>query len=313
MMDLGILKTVSPRQRWNNEARDFTPWLAENIASLNSALGLELEVENVEVAVGPYSADILARDTGTGKYVVIENQLEKTNHDHLGKAITYSSVLDASAVIWIATEFTEEHKKALDWLNDHTTEDISFYGVQVELWQIDESKPALKFNVISTPNQAIRQMAKIKASDDLSDSKKFQFDFWTKFRDKLAQTKQVPSVQTPRPQYWFDVTLGKSHIHLSNTCNTWENKVGVRVYISNKVTDLMYPYLEENKEEIENLIGEKLIWNPNPDNRDKVIVLNHTTDFNDPKKVDEAIDWLVANTLRFRQAFSKFIKTVPTA
>src|SRR5688572_1429448 len=104
-MELGTLKVVTARQKWVNEARDFTPWLAENISELNKAIGLELEIENMEVQCGPYSADILARDTGTDKYVVIENQLEKTNHDHLGKALTYASVLDASTIVWIATEF----------------------------------------------------------------------------------------------------------------------------------------------------------------------------------------------------------------
>ena len=118
-MDLGILKIITPRKKWNNEARDFTPWLAEHVDELGKAVGIELEVENVEVAVGPYSADILAKDTGTGKFVVIENQLEKTDHDHLGKAITYASVLDASTVIWIATDFTEEHKKILPKQNFH--------------------------------------------------------------------------------------------------------------------------------------------------------------------------------------------------
>src|SRR3989339_515114 len=120
--ELGNLKKINIRKYFPSESSDFTPWLAseENIAKLGSSIGIELEVENTEVSVGPYSADILAKDIGTGKYVVIENQLEKTNHDHLGKAITYASVLDASAIIWIANEFTEEHKKALDWLNDHT-------------------------------------------------------------------------------------------------------------------------------------------------------------------------------------------------
>ena len=166
-MALGILKTVAPRQKWINEARDFTPWLSNNIEELGNALGLELEVENIEVAVGPYSADILAKDTGTGQYVVIENQLEKTNHDHLGKAITYASVLDASTIIWIATDFTPEHRKALDWLNDHTSENISIYGVQLELWQIDDNKAALKFNVICKPNDAVRQAARAIATDEL--------------------------------------------------------------------------------------------------------------------------------------------------
>lgn len=306
-MELGILKTVPARQKWTNEARDFTPWLAQNIKSLNEALGIELEVENIEVQCGPYSADILAKDTGTDKYVIIENQLEKTNHDHLGKAITYASALDASIIVWVATDFTEEHKKALDWLNDHTSDEISFYGVQVELWQIDNGNPALRFNIISKPNEAVRQAARSKATDDLSDSKKFQFDFWNKFKDKLAKTKRVPSLQTPRPQYWFDVSLGKSNIHISNTCNTDENTVGVRVYIGNKIADTMLPFLESKKTEIESAIGQPLVWNPNPDNRDKVIILLHPTDFNDPKKVDEALDWLVNYTIKFRDTFSKLV------
>ena len=311
-MELGILKTVSARQKWISEARDFTPWLANNITELSKALGLELEVENTEVAVGPYSADILAKDTGTGKYVVIENQLEKTNHDHLGKAITYASVLDASTIIWIATDFTEEHKKALDWLNDHTADEISIFGVQVELWQIDNSNAALRFNVISKPNQAVRQAARSKATDELSDNRKFQFDFWNKFKDKLSKTKKIPSLQTPRPQYWFDVSLGKTNIHISNTCNTELNTVGVRVYIGNKIADTMLPYLESKKSEIEAAIGQSLQWNPNPESRDKVIVLLHATNFNDSQKVEEALDWLVNYTIKFRDTFSKLIMQTTT-
>ena len=310
-MDLGILKTVTPRKKWNNEARDFTPWLANNIDELNKALGLELEVENTEVSVGPYSADILARDTGTDSFVVIENQLEKTNHDHLGKAITYGSVLDASVIIWIAPEFTEEHKKSLDWLNDHTTDDISFYGVQLELWQIDNSKAALRFNVISKPNQAVRQAAKTKANEDLSDRKRFQFDFWIKFKEKLAKTKKIPSLQTPSPRYWFNITLGKSNIHLSNTCNTDDNTVGVRVYIRSKIADEMYPFLESKKDEIETAIGQNLNWNPNPDNRDKVITLIYSTDFENKAELEKALNWLVEYTIKFRETFSKIIKQAP--
>jgi len=310
-MDLGTLKMISPRNKWQYEARDFTPWLANNIKELNNSLGIELEVENTEVAAGPYSADILAKDTGTNKYVVIENQLEKTNHDHLGKAITYASVLDASTIIWIATDFTEEHKKALDWLNDHTNEELSFYGVQLELWQIDDSRAALRFHIISKPNQAVRQAALNKTIEDLSDKRKFQFEYWSKFRDRLAKTKKIPSLQTPRPQYWFDINLGRTYINLSNTCNTEENTVGVRVYIGSKIAHNMLPFLLSRKEQIEREIGKSLIWDPNPNNRDKVIVLIHPTDFNDNVKIEESIDWLVEYTIKFRDTFSKIIKEMP--
>lgn len=312
-MELGTLQVVSARQKWVNEARDFTPWLSENIESLSKAIGIELEVENIEVACGPYAADILAKDTLTGKYVVIENQLGKTDHDHLGKAITYASVLDAASIVWIATEFTQEHKKSLDWLNDHTTDDISFYGVQIELWQIDESKPALRFNVVNRPNEAVRQAAKTKASEDLSKSKKFQLEFWTKFRDKLASTKKIPSLQTPRPQYWFDISLGKANIHISNTCNTDENTVGIRIYIGNKIADKMLPYLESKKVDIEGSIGQALLWNPNPNNRDKVITLLFPTDFDSLQKVEESIEWLVEYTIKAKETFSKIIRQMPIA
>lgn len=307
-MELGILKSVSLRQKWSSEARDFTPWLANNIAELNKALGLELEVENMEVAAGPYSADILAKDTGTDTYVVIENQIEKTNHDHLGKAITYASVLDASIIIWVAINFTEEHKKALDWLNDHTKDEISFFGVQVELWQIDDSRAAVRFNVVSRPNEAVRQAAMSKTTEELSEVRKFQYDFWLKFKDKLAKSKKIPSLQTPRPQYWFDVTLGKSGVHISNTCNTYESTVGARIYIYNKIADRVLPYLESRKEEIEKSIGQELVWDANPEARDKVISLIHTTDFGDKQKVEEALDWLVDITIKYRETFSKILK-----
>lgn len=305
---LGKIKSVPLRTIWKNEAYDFTPWLANNIIELGQALGLELEFEDKEVSVGPYSADILAKDVGTGQYVVIENQLEKTNHDHLGKCITYASVLNASAIIWVASDFTEEHKKALDWLNDHTSDDIAFYGVKIELIQIDNSSPAIQFNVKSSPNEIVRQATKRKEQGVLSDAKKLQLDFWTAFKEKLKETGKIGSLQTPRPQYWFDVALGKSGINLSNTCNTWENIIGARVYISNKVADEWLPYFENHKEEIELKIGAKLEWNPNPDNKDKVIVLAKPYELDNKDNWEEPISWLVTKTVLFREVFAKLIR-----
>ncbi|MBX2976284.1 MAG: DUF4268 domain-containing protein [Ignavibacteriaceae bacterium] len=305
---LGKIKTVPLRNIWKNEALDFTPWLATNLAELGDAVGLELEFEDKEVSVGPYSADILAKDTGTGQFVVIENQLEKTNHDHLGKCIVYSSILNASAVIWVASDFTEEHKKALDWLNDHTSDDISFYGVKIDLLQIDDSPPAIQFNVKSTPNEIVRQAAKRKDQGDLTETRKLQYDFWTVFKEKLKLTNKISALQTPRPQYWFDVALGKSGVHLSNTFNTWENKIGVRVYIGNKEADEWLPYFESHKERIEKEIGSKLEWNPNPENRDKVIVLTKFYKLDDKEKWEEPISWLVEQTIKFRNTFSKLIR-----
>lgn len=310
--NLGGLRKLNVRTIWQNEASEFTPWLAsdENIGLLGDAIGIELEVENTEVSVGPYSADILAKDTATGRYVVIENQLEKTNHDHLGKAITYASVLDATAIVWIAPDFTDEHRKALDWLNDHTTEDTSFYGVSVELWQIDDSKPAVKFNVVSAPADILRIAAKSKGSEELSDIRKAQLEFWTKFRDKLLSTKQVPSAQTPRPQYWYDISLGRSGIHLSTVFNTFENTCGIRVYISNRIAAKALPQLEKQRSDIEREIGESLEWNPYPDKRDKIVRLSRQADIFKRDEWDEYCDWLVDMTLKFRSAFAPRVKAL---
>ncbi|AET64276.1 DUF4268 domain-containing protein [Methanothrix harundinacea] len=305
--DLGELKLLNVRFKWTNEATEFTPWLAEedNLSRLGLALGLELELENTEVSVGPYSADILAKDIGNGKYVIIENQLEKTDHDHLGKAITYASFLDATAIVWIASDFTDEHKKALDWLNDHTSEELSFYGVKLELWQIDESRPAIRFNVVSRPIDIVRQ---IKVSDNLTEAKKLQLEFWTKFRDRLMKCKEIPSVQTPRPQYWYDVSLGKSGINLSNVANTYDNKIGVRVYISNRIADIVLPQLMEIRQKIEEEIGETLLWDPHPENRDKVIGLYRDANLAQKENWDEYLDWLTETTIKFRVIFSRVIR-----
>lgn len=304
---LGEFKKLDVRNLWPHEAKDFTPWLAgeENIALLGQALGIELEVEKVEAAVGPYSADILAKD-GKGQFVVIENQLEKTNHDHLGKAITYGSVLNASSIVWIASDFTEEHQRALDWLNDNTSEDLGFYGVHLELWKIDDSKPAVRFNVISRP--AVIKKKAASGDTELTEARQLQLAFWTEVRDKLLSEKVISSAQSPRPQYWFDVSMGRAGIHLSNTCNTYENHIGVRLYIGNKVAEKALPQLMAQKDAIEAEMGVTLQWDPNPDARDKVIVIHHKLDVWDESKWPEGVDWLVDMVSKFRKAFIPRIK-----
>ncbi len=303
---LGTIEKLDVRSVWPNEATDFTPWLAkeENIQHLSKAIGIELEVENMEVAVGPYSADILARDSATGRFVVIENQLEKTNHDHLGKLLTYSAVLDADTIIWIAKEFTDEHKKSLDWLNDKSSDDVAFFGVRLELWKIDNSKPAFQFNIVCRPTEINRSTAIGLSGKELSETKKIQLEFWTAFRDALSETKQVSSLQKPRPQYWHNVSLGRTGIHLSNIANTSDNRIGVRVYMVNRYnSSAALAQLSEQKTEIEKEIGEKLIWNPNTDALDKVIVLHHKADLKKKDKWPDYIKWLVEKTILFRKVF----------
>ncbi|MBI2480118.1 MAG: DUF4268 domain-containing protein [Planctomycetia bacterium] len=257
---------------WPHEAGNFTPWLAhpDNIQRLGEAIGLELEVEHTEVAVGPFAADILARETASGTYVV-ENQLNRTDHDHLGKSLTYAAALGAKTVVWVATEFTDEHRKTLDWLNDNSVEDLSFFGVQVELWAIDESKPAVRFNVVSRPTELLRP-AKVAANAELSPTRRLQLEWWTAFRDALLAAKALPSAQSPRAQYWYNVA--------------------------------------ESRAEIEQAVGEPLTWNPNPEASDKVILLHRKADIRVKDQWPDHLKWMVDAVVRLRKVFAPRIKAL---
>jgi Domain of unknown function (DUF4268) len=310
---LGTLKDVSIESVWPGEATDFTPWLAqeENITKLSDAIGIELEVQQTEVAVGPYFADILARETGTGDSVVIENQYKKTNHDHLGKLITYAAVLEASAVVWIASEFTEQHRRAVDWLNENGSGDVSFFGVRVEVWQIDDSRPAVRFNVVARPEPAAIAARAAVSVGELSDARKLQFDWWTAFRQALLESKVASSVRAPSGQYWYIVPLGRRGIHLSNIANISDNRIGVRVYLTHRLGgDAALAQLLQQKQEIEKEIGQRLQWNPNPENRDKIIVIYREADLSRKDKWPEYLEWMVDMTRRFRAAFSPRIRHI---
>ena len=150
--EFSTIQNVDLREVWSNEATDFTPWLAENITKLGDTLGLELELQSREAPVGSYSLDLLVHDLGRDRPVIIENQLEATNHTHLGQLLTYASGYDAHVAVWIAKEFKDEHRQALDWLNQRSDENTEFFGVVIEIWKIDDSRPAPHFKLVATPN-----------------------------------------------------------------------------------------------------------------------------------------------------------------
>ncbi len=189
---LGRLERVDDvRQYWKGEASDFTPWLAraENITVLGDAVGLDLEVEGAEQAVGPYRADILCKDTATGHYVLVENQLERTDHGHLGQLLTYAAGLDAVTIVWVASRFTSEHRAALDWLNRVTADEVNFFGLEIELWRIGNSPFAPKFNVVSQPNEWTGHVKAAAASVAGAASPRvaFHLAYWAQFKEFLQR------------------------------------------------------------------------------------------------------------------------------
>lgn len=208
---LGQLEQVDLRSIFPDEAHDFTPWLKqdENLALLGQTLNIDLELESTEKQVGQFRADILCKNAETDEWVLIENQIERTDHKHLGQLLTYAAGLDAVTIIWIADTFTDEHRAALDWLNEKTEENIRFFGLEFELWQIGNSNVAPKFNICSQPNNFTKSIH-TAANQSLEDSKlkTMQLGFWNDFEDFLLKKKCNLTFKRAEPKNTFSKRIG---------------------------------------------------------------------------------------------------------
>lgn len=263
IIKLSKVERVNVRSAWPNEAANFTPWLAseQGLELLQDALGMDLEVEAVEQSIGPFRADILAKrlDTPDAHWVLIENQLEKTDHRHLGQLLTYAAGLKAATIVWVAQDFAEEHRAALDWLNEITSEAYQFFGLQIELWKIGASEPAPMFNVLAEPNDWSREV-KQSAENTVSDLKEQQQRFWQSLRARLLDKKSKVRPQKAHPQHWADYALGRSGTWLSATVNTAKAYVSVEFNFRGPADKSWFNELEAKKEQIEALIGPGLVW-----------------------------------------------------
>ena len=213
---LGKLFTVDLREIWKNEEYDFSSWLAEgeNLAKLSDEIGIQIRLLEKEAEVGKYSLDILGEEEGTGRKIVIENQLEKINHDHLGKIITYAAGHDANIVIWIFKDITEEHRAAIDWLNENMGEDCLFFAIRIEAWRINDSDPAPKFQVVCKPNAWAKVVKHSAEGKGLGETDLKKLDFWTKLKSYAADKKVPLFRQTPAPQHWYNISIGSSEAHI---------------------------------------------------------------------------------------------------
>ena len=183
-MEFGELRDVAVTEAWPHEAHDFTPWLADNLELLTREIGIHLEAVDTEVSVEQFSADILAVNPVDDSRVLIENQYGSTDHDHLGKVLTYLAGLEAQTIIWIAQEFHEAHLSAIRWLNEHTTDPFAFFAVRLRLVQIADSPMVPRFEVVERPNNWNRRVRDLSGTSGLSETGQFRREFWTYYAER---------------------------------------------------------------------------------------------------------------------------------
>lgn len=314
-MDLGRLEKVDLRRIWETEAGDFTPWLAqeENIKLLGDTIGLELEVEAQEKEVGPFRADILCKDTGTdtNNWVLIENQLERTDHTHLGQLITYAAGLNAVTIVWVSARFTDEHRAALDWLNGITDEQFNFFGLEVELWRIGSSPVAPKFNVVSQPNDWGRTVKTATArleSEGLTETKQLQLEYWTDLRSLVLNESATIKPQKPLPQHWTNFAIGRAHFMLQALVDTWDKRIRVLLHLGGPDAKAHFNLLYRDKEAIEREIGESLDWKELPENKSSHINLWRDMDPTDKASWAEQHRWIMDKLEKFHRVFGPRVK-----
>lgn len=300
-----IEKVKDLRTIWKHEALDFTKWLGkeENLELLSQAIEIEISLEALESAVGNFSVDIYATEETTGRKIIIENQLEDTDHDHLGKIITYASGKSAEVIVWIVKNTREEHKKAIEWLNNYTDENIGFFLVEIELWRIDNSAPAVKFNVVERPNNWAKKM---KHQGNLTETKQLQLEYWQKFRDYAVADdnfKREFTTQTPRASNYYDLTIGTSKYRLALRVSSQKKILSVEIYIRDNKD--IFEEFKKNAVEIENILGASVEWvEANIDCR--ILVKKDFDIKNKAVKWDNAFNWQCDMALKFKEVSKKY-------
>ena len=313
MAKLERLIKVPLREFWEGEASDFTPWLAEeeNISLLGETIGVELEVEAQEKNVGPFRADILCKDTVTDKWVLIENQLERTDHSHLGQLLTYAAGLDAVTVVWVAERFTDEHRAALDWLNEVTAEGLSFFGLEIELWRIGDSPRAPKFNVVSHPNDWTKTVSRISPTEELTPTNQLYLEYWTALRDLLEERSGVIKPAEPPAKYWMAFAIGRSKFRLDASASVRGKWICVSLTLRGPNAKPHFYLLERDKVDIEEDIGAELEWDEKHGRkRDYINLSLEEIDLEDHQDWNRQHEWLCDKLEVFHNVFSPRVKTL---
>jgi hypothetical protein len=311
---LSKLERVPLREAWKHEAGEFTPWLAEadNLDTLALALGIsELVLVAAEHWVGEFKLDLLCTDGD--QQVIIENQLAETDHKHLGQILTYAAGVGARKVIWVAESFRSEHVAALQFLNDNTTDELSFFGVQVELWRIGDSPLAPKFEVVVKPNDWVKAgREQARAASSSSPTKLLQQKFWVALIERLARNAPCIRPQKPRPQHWLNNSIGRSGFGLNITANTRDARLGVELWIPGADAKRHFANLSAQRASIENALGFALDWQELPDAKGcRIATWCPDASIEDENRWDEYLQWLEQRLLAMDRVLRPIVKNLP--
>lgn len=314
---LGRLERHELRDIWTNEATGFTPWLAqpENLALLGDALGLTLELEAQERNVGAFRADILCKNVEDDHWVLIENQLERTDHGHLGQLLTYASGLEAVTIIWIAARFTEEHRSTLDWLNRITDDRFRFFGVEIELLRIGNSAPAPRFNIVAKPNSwshSVADAARAIEEGGLSDLKIMQRDYWAGLSEVLRRIGgPIKGNKKPQPSYLMGYPTGRSGFRVYAVMLRPEKRLRAAIYLVGEHAKSNFAVLEKQKAAIEHDLGFPLEWEEQPGQQEsRVSCYLDGVDPEDESDWPRQHEWLARHMNDLHRVFATYISTL---
>jgi hypothetical protein len=309
-INLGEIKVVPLRDVWANEARDFTPWLLDNAHLLSQAIGLELDLHEAEHSVGRFSLDLFGKVEGTEHVVIVENQLDDSDHKHFGQLMTYAGGTDAKYVIWIAPKFHKEYLSALDWLNNGTTEDINFFAVEVSAVQIGDSLPAALFKVVAQPNSWTRD---VKAATSTSSNKEeTNVEFWNKVITRIRlEHKDWKSSHSLVKGKWISISNGLNNSAYGMAYNNTEIKSELKFLSSDKSFNTeRFQKLYADKDKIEQEYGGELIWHFPEENSQAIIRTTRKADFLNKDSWDDMVDWILAEQTKLRKVFAPYLKTM---
>ena len=307
MTKLATLESIPVRKIWKNEAKDFTPWLAEaeNASLLFEEIGITAENIKTEEGAGRYFVDITAEESQTEKNIIVENQLERTDHDHLGKLLTYASSFDACIIIWVVRDITEEHRKAIEWFNDHMDDEIAFFLVKVEVYRIGDSEPAPKFNVVVEPNSWSKIVKRRETTKTETTTTKLNHQrFWEGLKEFAANSDTNLKIRhKPKPQSWYDISIGYGGVLLRLDISAKDERITTGIYIVDNQE--LYNRLSQKKDLFQETVKCEIEWLPLENKQTSRIRCTLSGDPHDEDHQKEYFGWLLKRSGEFADAFKE--------